>query len=733
VQAIIVLILSTWTIDLSVPGGFPTGAPAFGKNKERRAERRAERRQERRAARRNGVENEGETGEAEGNADPGGAVDFHDEGFASRPSPDIKIRRDRDHEDDFDRSRKHNLEDGLGAKDKLDLKFLKDNLPGNFGANDKIDPKLLKELGNAEEFVTPLNAGPSQAGGPNAGGESRGGERGRAAGRDRAAIGGEQAARPSADVKEPPLGDKLDLKSVKTDLGVQEYMKLLNADAGKTEKPPSGTDSSAQEKGAAARAEKADQAAQPELQALKEQRRELKGEISELKDERKEATTKEERKEIKAEIKELKNELKDVKEAIKTAKGAQAGESAEAAVASGRPDPQIGNIRENSYASKEVLALGLSPRASERVTALGFQVSNSALEYGNTTLRTLSVPSRMDALEALRLLRRELSGDAFYLNRLYRPYLPSKNDNQDKDPQPDPGPGGGNCLADKCYSRSVIRWNDELSKCTHDISIGVIDTGVDLKHPTFGGQKILQKTFLSEGKKVSPNWHGTGILALLAGRPDSSTPGLVPEAKFFVASSFFADDDGAAMTDTVSLLRSLEWMEQSGAKVINMSFTGPDDVLVQGRLKTLRSKGLVFTAAAGNDGPAASPNYPAAYPEVVAVTAVTKDLRVYPSANRGPYIDLAAPGVRIWTALPAGREGYQTGTSFATPFATALLALQRPDILSGPEEELLDNLRTVPLGTGERNPIYGRGLLQAPSECPSSRAVVSSKAPPPAR
>jgi hypothetical protein len=62
-----------------------------------------------------------------------------------------------------------------------------------------------------------------------------------------------------------------------------------------------------------------------------------------------------------------------------------------------------------------------------------------------------------------------------------------------------------------------------------------------------------------------------------------------------------------------------------------------------------------------------------------------------------------------------------------------VLALQHPDMMSGSEETLLDNLRTVPLGTGERNPIYGRGLLQAPSECPGSGATASSKTAPPPR
>jgi hypothetical protein len=648
-----------------------------------------------------GAEGEAESG---GNASGGsaGVNDFHDEGFATRKHEDIRIRHDKDQDLD-DRMRKDKLDDGLGFKDKLDLNVLKGNFHNNFGVT-PVDPKILKnELGNVEEYIRPAERGGAFTSENSSAGTSR---------------LREKLAAPGSDKEK-----------------IKEYINILDTGASNAAGVVSEGGRRVEENGAVADAETASKKGKPALEGEVDTKAELKEALAGLKQERKDATTKEEKKALKAEMKRLKDEQKEAKKADKADKGVNSGElSAEQAVTrNGSGGANVEPVRVGTYASREVLALGLSPVGDERVRALGFQVSNSALEYGGTTLKTLIVPERMDALGALRLLRRELSSDSFHLNRIYRPYIPSKDDTFQKEQQPELGPGGRNCLGDKCYSKTVIHWNDNLAKCSRDISIGVIDTDIDLKHPTFAGRNIVQRSFLAEGKKASPNWHGTGILALLAGRPDSSTPGLVPEAKFVVANSFFADADGEAITDTVSLLRSLEWMATSGVKVVNMSFAGPDDVLVQGRLKTLRSGGLVFTAAAGNDGPVASPNYPAAYPEVVAVTAVTKDLRIYPSANRGPYIDLAAPGVRIWTALPDGREGYRTGTSFATPFATAVLALQHPDMMSGSEETLLDNLRTVPLGTGERNPIYGRGLLQAPSECPGSGATASSKTAPPPR
>jgi hypothetical protein len=407
---------------------------------------------------------------------------------------------------------------------------------------------------------------------------------------------------------------------------------------------------------------------------------------------------------------------------------AQQSVSPAAASREGSADTSMPMIGPGSYDERQVLALGLSPAAMARVRQLGFSLSDTGLEQDAKALVTLYAPARLDALAAIALLRREIPRETFQLNRIYRPYNTATKDDLDKTDRVAPG-ADDRCRGDKCYGKAAIGWKDELAICARDVNVGVIDTDVDLKHPTFSGQKITRRMFLADGKQPSPNGHGTGVLALLAGRPDSDTPGLIPEAKFFVANVFFADGNGETITDTVSLLKSLEWMNASQARVINMSFSGPEDELVQVRLKAMRARGFVFTAAAGNEGPAALPTYPAAYPEVIAVTAVTKDKRIYPSANRGLYIDLAAPGVGIWTAMPEIRNGYRTGTSFAAPFATAVLALQSPDLMYAPKDELLDHVNIVRLGSKALDPIYGRGLLQAPSECSSAKASASNLAP----
>jgi subtilisin family serine protease len=147
---------------------------------------------------------------------------------------------------------------------------------------------------------------------------------------------------------------------------------------------------------------------------------------------------------------------------------------------------------------------------------------------------------------------------------------------------------------------------------------------------------------------------------------------------------------------------------------------------------------VVFVAAAGNGGPAAPPGYPAAYREVIAVTAVDDRKRTYDYANRGRYIDVAAPGVRIWTALPDNKEGMLNGTSFAAPFVTAIAAATynstplRAQLREGrlpldPKGAMLAAFAIEKLGTGERSDQYGLGLVKAPSSCtPADQPVAAT-------
>jgi subtilisin family serine protease len=332
----------------------------------------------------------------------------------------------------------------------------------------------------------------------------------------------------------------------------------------------------------------------------------------------------------------------------------------------------------------------------------------------------------MDTTEAVGLLQLQTPQAGFTLNKRYRLYTAGRSGEQNEarevaDPEA--------CPPEQCYGRSLIRWQSKLATCARALRVGVIDTGVDQTHPTFGKQIVKVGHIHPTAARIASNMHGTGVLALLAGDPAGSTPGLIPEAQFYLADIFFAEQDGQPASETVELLKALEWMDVWDVRIINMSLTGPRDELVEAAIAKLTKKGVVIIAAAGNEGPNAPASYPAAYSQVIAVTAVNKDLRGYRYANRGEYIDLAAPGVGIWTALPGRKEGAQSGTSFAVPFVTSIVATMYRSLADKNKPAILSKLAVQDLGPPGKDPIYGQGLVLAPDMCgPSAPPAGASPA-----
>jgi subtilisin family serine protease len=147
--------------------------------------------------------------------------------------------------------------------------------------------------------------------------------------------------------------------------------------------------------------------------------------------------------------------------------------------------------------------------------------------------------------------------------------------------------------------------------------------------------------------------------------------------------------------------------------VINVSLVGPSNALLQRVVELASARGHLIVAAVGNDGPSAPPLYPAAYPGVVAVTAVDRTDKVLIEAGRGQFIAFAAPGADIEAAsLPSGYSPVR-GTSFAAPIVASRLALrlERPDRAAA--ERAVSELATtaVDLGRPGRDSVYGNGCV----------------------
>ena len=372
------------------------------------------------------------------------------------------------------------------------------------------------------------------------------------------------------------------------------------------------------------------------------------------------------------------------------------------------------------FHGRELVVTDARPDVLEKAQSLGFNTMMPTRLHGlGLWVTTVSVPADADIEATRQSLEREMPGARVGVNQTYYHYRPATRQETANlqhgftTIQRAPSP----CPESRCFGPSLIRWHPSMSACAKGMRIGVIDTAIEHDHADFAGRRIKVGSFSGEHQRA-PSLHGTGVLAVLGGNRSAGTPGLVPSAEFYVADVFFADGKGYLVSDTATLLRALNWLDMFQIKVVNMSLSGPNDPLLERAIAELSyKKGMIFVAAAGNEGPAGPPSYPAAYKDVIAVTAVSKDLRGYRYANHGNYIDVAAPGVDIWTALPGGGHAFQSGTSFAVPYVTSIVAAMYRSVAIKRKSEFLRRLPFYDLGPVGRDPIYGMGLILAPDEC----------------
>lgn len=228
--------------------------------------------------------------------------------------------------------------------------------------------------------------------------------------------------------------------------------------------------------------------------------------------------------------------------------------------------------------------------------------------------------------------------------------------------------------------------------------VGLIDTGVDVRHPALAGVRVETASFAPGGYVAGS--HGTTVASILAG---SGT------------TLYAADVYGRGPTggSAAAAAKALAWMAERRVGVVNVSLVGPRNAVIDAAVKAATSRGHLIVAAVGNDGPSAAPLYPAACADVVGVTGVDARRRVLPEAGRGPQVDFAAAGAGVAGAGRKSGAGPVRGTSFAAPQVAARLAgsLPRPDRAGAERAVARLSEEAVDLGAKGADPVYGRGLV----------------------
>ncbi|HEX7045287.1 MAG TPA: S8 family serine peptidase [Burkholderiales bacterium] len=265
------------------------------------------------------------------------------------------------------------------------------------------------------------------------------------------------------------------------------------------------------------------------------------------------------------------------------------------------------------------------------------------------------------------------------------------------------------------YGRALVGWANVAPQCGKGVRIGMLDTALATAHPALQGRDIVTRSVLPAGIPRAKPDHGTAIAALLVGNTlPSGFGGMVPAAKLYAAEIFRARGE---QSDTTAewIVAALDWLAAHKVHVVNLSLGGPRNLLLEAAIGRLLGLGVAVVAAGGNGGPDAPPVYPAAQRGVVAVTAVDADLKPYRKATRGAYLAFAAPGVDVWSAAPDRGGAYFSGTSYAAPFVTAVLAAERQKAPRMAWAKLIEQAgaRARDLGVPGRDPVYGWGLVQA--------------------
>lgn len=234
----------------------------------------------------------------------------------------------------------------------------------------------------------------------------------------------------------------------------------------------------------------------------------------------------------------------------------------------------------------------------------------------------------------------------------------------------------------------------------HRIKIAVIDTGVDYQHPDLRhsvarGINLLNRNMLP----LDDNGHGTHIAGTIAAANSmNGIIGVAPRSVIYPVKAF--DNQGSAYVSDIIL--GIDWCVRNRVDIINMSFgmRTKSKALLE-VVNRAAKNGIVVVASSGNDGKRRSIDYPARYSQTISVGATDENRHIADFSNRGPYVDIYAPGKNIRSCWVQGKYHEMSGTSMATSHvsgAIALLMAERPNLTPEEIKQLMKKTAT-PLST----------------------------------
>ena len=265
------------------------------------------------------------------------------------------------------------------------------------------------------------------------------------------------------------------------------------------------------------------------------------------------------------------------------------------------------------------------------------------------------------------------------------------------------------------YGITMIQADQVSDSNAGDITVCVVDTGFDINHEDLPVDNATGTNDPGTGDWFHDGFgHGTHVSGTIGGvSNDLGVVGVLPsgDLNYHIVKVF---NDSGSWTYSSDLVTALQICFDNGATVANMSLGGSgSSATEEAAMQDLLDQGLLMIAASGNDGNTRF-SYPASYDSIVSVAALDSNKDIAWFSQQNNQVELAAPGVSVWSTLPNNTYEAWDGTSMATPHVTgaaALLWSNNPDCTP---TEIRNALTTSAedLGTVGRDNAFGFGLVQ---------------------
>ncbi|KAJ3103220.1 serine protease, partial [Phlyctochytrium bullatum] len=237
-------------------------------------------------------------------------------------------------------------------------------------------------------------------------------------------------------------------------------------------------------------------------------------------------------------------------------------------------------------------------------------------------------------------------------------------------------------------------------KAGEGVDAYIVDTGVFVKHKDFAGRASVGKSFSTDNHDRDGNGHGTHV----AGTVGGITYGVAKKVNLIAVKVLNSQGSGTNSDVIAGIEYAGTEAKRTGKKSVgNMSLGGSASSALDAAVRAAIENGVMFAVAAGNSAGDACKLSPARVKEALTVAASDIKDKLASFSERGPCVDIIAPGVDITSSWNNGKENTISGTSMATPHATGVLALAAAEHnFTTPKE-----LKQYVIAMGSRSKISG--------------------------